>query len=189
MDLASAPGIYHTNLVLAGHYLTLSASSQNCSQFIQWNDKEFAEAKEYQVERSYDGADFERIASLPVNGKALHSYTDNNSPQAISYYRVKVLLESGITYYSSVVYSAKSCSEEKVSLYPNPVKDQLTVSMTYKVSEITIYAASGKEFGKWPLNGNNLQVKLDLSNLPAGQYFIRLKDASGGQKAYPVLKL
>ncbi len=189
MDLASAPGIYHTNLVLAGHYLSLNATSKNCSQLIQWNDKEYAEAKEYEVERSYDGQSFSRIGSLPVAGNPAYSFTDNTAEQPVSYYRVKVLLERGSSYYSSVVYAAKTCSEEKLSLYPNPVKDQLTITMSYRVAEIMIYTANGTELGKWPLSGNDLQVRLDLSHLPTGQYFVRLKDANGGLKAYPVLKL
>jgi hypothetical protein len=189
MDLASAPGIYHTDLVLAGHYLTLGVVSRNCSQSLQWNDKEAADTKEYQVERSYDGEQFERIGSLTAAAKMDYAFTDMDQQKTASYYRLKVIMRTGVTYYSSVVFASKNCNAEKVSIYPNPVQDRTTISMNYKVTEITIYGTNGKEVSKWALTGNEQQVKLDLSHLTRGQYFVSLKDASGVQKSYPVIKL
>jgi hypothetical protein len=189
MDIASAPGIYHTDLVLASQSLTLGVSSRNCSQLLQWNDKEYADVKEYQVERSYDGRSFERIGTVVANGQAGYSFADNKTEQAMVHYRVKVVQHRGTSYYSTIVLATSACAEEKVTLYPNPVKDQLTITMGYKATELTIYSANGKEFGKWSLTGNDRQIRLELAHLPAGQYFVRLKDSNGSQKAYPLLKL
>jgi hypothetical protein len=191
MDLASAPGIFHTNLVLAGHFLSIEAQNKNCKPVIQWKDKEYANVRIYQVERSYDRENFEPIAAIAAEKADQHDYIDQNNQQPVSYYRLKVIQENGASYYSSVVYTNTSCMPEKVSIYPNPVQDHVTISMTNSISvdQITLFSYNGKEFGKWAMNGNEQQVKLNLAALPRGQYFVVIKEKSGISKSYPLLKL
>ncbi len=191
MDLASAPGIFHTDLVLAGHFLSIEAQNKNCKPVIQWKDNEYASVKEYQVERSYDRENFEPIAAVAADKAAHHDYTDQNNQKPVSYYRLKVIQENGSSYYSSIVYTNTSCMSEKVSIYPNPVQDQVTISMTSNISvdQITLYSYNGKESGKWTMNGNEQQVKLNLSALPRGQYLVVIKERSGNTRSYPLLKM
>jgi hypothetical protein len=190
MDLSSAPGIFHTDMYLAGHYLNLSAQNKNCEQLLEWTDDDNMQVKEYQVEKSIDREIFEKIAVVNGMGSSLKSFTDKNFT-ASCYYRLKVELSEGDYYYSSVILANNTCSSGNVTLYPNPVKDMLTITCSGSMhfDQFSIVSVEGKEFKKLSISGNNQTIKLDLSALPKGQYFIRLNDASKGQQTYPFLKL
>jgi hypothetical protein len=190
LDLAAAPGIFHTDMILAGQYLNLTAQNKNCGQLLQWTDDDYMQVKEYQVEKSIDRVNFEKIAVVNGMGSPVKSFTDKNFTTTC-YYRIKVELAHGHSYYSSVIFAENTCSSGKVTLYPNPVKDILTISYsgTMHFDQVSIVSVEGKEFNKWSVPGNNQMIKLDLSALPKGHYFIRLNDGSKEQKAYPILKL
>jgi Secretion system C-terminal sorting domain len=190
MDLSSAPGIFHTDQVLAGHYLNLSAQNKNCEQLLQWTDDDYMQVKEYQVEKSTDRLNFEKIAVVNGMGSPIKSFTDKNFT-ASCYYRIKAELPDGDHYYSSVIFANNTCSSEKITLYPNPVKDMLTITSSSLVhfDQVSIVSVEGKEFEGLSVPGSNLMIKLDLSALPKGHYFIRLNEAGKEQKAYPFLKL
>lgn len=190
MDLSSTPGIFHTDMYLAGHYLNLSVQNKNCEQVLQWTDHDNMRVKEYQVERSMDRVNFEKIAAVNGLGSPAQSFTDKNFTTPC-YYRLKVELSDGDHYYSSIIFANNTCSSEKITLFPNPVKDVLTItcSGTMHFDQVSIVSVEGKEFEKLSTPRNNQMIKLDLSALPKGHYFIRLNDENKEQKAYPFLKL
>lgn len=55
--------------------------------------------------------------------------------------------------------------------------------------KVSIVSVEGKEFERLSVLGSSQVIKLDLSALPKGHYFIRLNEAGKEQKAYPFLKL
>lgn len=77
-------------------------------------------------------------------------------------------------------------------VYPNPVKDFVTVEIQSKISEsvqVSLYNILGTEIKKWDSNnlhqgGQNL--KLDLSIYKPGVYILRI--SGGGQVCSQVIK-
>jgi glucuronoarabinoxylan endo-1,4-beta-xylanase len=73
-----------------------------------------------------------------------------------------------------------------ISLYPNPVHDQLTILHEGQTNESTfrLLDQTGRQIisGKLNIGANQINV----SELPAGMYFIQIQ---GAQKAYKVIKL
>ena len=73
-----------------------------------------------------------------------------------------------------------------ISLYPNPVHDQLTILNEGQANESTfrLLDQTGRQVisGKLNIGANQINV----SELPAGMYFIQIQ---GAQKAYKVIKL
>lgn len=65
-------------------------------------------------------------------------------------------------------------------LYPNPAQDDLTISAGAETIEaVVIYHINGKKVvAEWP---HNKEVRLDVSQLPAGLYLAHVKTASGAQ--------
>ena len=133
---------------------------------------------------------FEKIAVVNGPGVAERSFTDKNFTTPC-YYRIKVELPGGDHYYSAVIFANTTCSPGKVTLYPNPVKDVLTITCngTMHFDQLAIVSVEGKEVEKWTVPGTNQMIKVDLSALPKGHYFIRLNDGSKAPKTYPFLKL
>jgi hypothetical protein len=65
----------------------------------------------------------------------------------------------------------------KIVVYPNPVRDYLTIQ-AFGTGVVTLYDATGREVGKQDLNGAS--VMLPMKDCSAGVYylFVRLKDGS-----------
>lgn len=72
---------------------------------------------------------------------------------------------------------AQYLTENDLVIYPNPVADQLNVSLRtdkYQVSRVAIYDINGKLVCSQPVEDNH--VRMDVQGFSAGTYFLRLSD-------------
>ena len=66
-------------------------------------------------------------------------------------------------------------SASNFSLYPNPAKNQVNVSIQSDKSEIVFIDILGKELNRYELSkGNNI---VSLKNMPSGLYFYKILSA------------
>lgn len=189
MDLASAPGIFHTDLILDAKLMSVTVQNKNCDQLLNWVDEDYLRVKEYQLEKSLDGEHFEKIAAVPAGGGSQYNYTDR-SFTASCYYRVKAVLLEGTFYYSGIMFARNTCNGASVSVFPNPVQDKINIRFDgdMKTDMITLVTADGREYGRWKVMTGTSLVQMDVNALPAGQYFIRLSAGNQLQKTMPVVK-
>lgn len=71
--------------------------------------------------------------------------------------------------------------QNEILVYPNPVSDNLTVSIkndNFKVTAMAVYDNNGKLVMHKTVNDNNFEI--NINNLAAGQYFLRLSDKNKG---------
>lgn len=66
--------------------------------------------------------------------------------------------------------------QEKVSIYPNPTADYITINISSKVKlqDVSIYDVSGKLVSQKTVNGN----RIDLSFLLKGVYLLTFKNSA-----------
>jgi hypothetical protein len=65
-------------------------------------------------------------------------------------------------------------SADKITLYPNPVKEVLIVDFgKLTVENVEIYDISGKKINNSQFSILNSQLKINVSSLPAGVYFVK----------------
>jgi hypothetical protein len=66
--------------------------------------------------------------------------------------------------------------------YPNPVENVLKMNAKESIDQISLYTILGKEIKRF--TPSNLNAELEMSNLPAGTYFVRviIGDSSGSFK-------
>ncbi|MBR4637706.1 MAG: T9SS type A sorting domain-containing protein, partial [Bacteroidales bacterium] len=68
-------------------------------------------------------------------------------------------------------------TENDVVVYPNPVADQLTVTLrtdAFRVSDMAVYDLNGKLVMAQSVEDN--QISVNASRLATGSYFLRLSD-------------
>ena len=68
-------------------------------------------------------------------------------------------------------------TENDIVIYPNPVADQLTVSLrtnNFQVTSMSVYDINGKLVRTKAVNDN--QIEMNTQDLAAGSYFLRLSD-------------
>jgi hypothetical protein len=72
-----------------------------------------------------------------------------------------------------------------IQVYPNPVKNELNVK-SENLDEVAIISVTGQEVMRVKVIGDN--VKLDISNITGGVYFVRATDISGTTSTYKFVK-
>jgi len=138
------------------------------------------------LERSLDGRTFTpvsgRIISKAVNGNSniplQYAYIDLSPVKGINYYRLLQVDKDSRTKYSEVV-KATFTDLPEVSIYPNPVHNELNIygylpqMANLKFELVDAKAATVLSMEKAGANAN-WNVQLKLSRLPAGIYYIRI---------------
>ena len=78
--------------------------------------------------------------------------------------------------YDSVMVGIKEQQESRLSLYPNPAIDKITIETSSMLTKtkLSISNLSGQELITRQITSPKTQ--LDISSLPSGIYFVRLKN-------------
>ena len=131
----------------------------------------------YIIEKSDDGNIFNEIAKINSIGNGEHDYTKVDFVKDINtvYYRIKQMDNNGYYTYSPVI-KLQPYNNKQVYIYPNPIKDVVTISVGSSVVNKKIHITD--------LNGKILKsikvvsasFTIDLSEYPSGVYFLKLED-------------
>ena len=137
----------------------------------------------FDIERSSDAKRFEKIGFIEgkINSTSENNYTatDPFPLTGISYYRLKQTDLNG-TYAYSRVRSVNNTNAKPVIVYPNPVRDILTIDLKGNkvLGNLTILNILGQEIRQTNLKGTG-QTAIDVSTLTPGMYFYRLDNFTG----------
>jgi len=77
---------------------------------------------------------------------------------------------------SNVVTNTTTLSREYIKLYPNPVKDNFTVSGLEGMASVTVSDLNGKTILAGQYGGNE---RINASSVPKGWYIVKVKDHTG----------
>ena len=141
----------------------------------------------YTVERSATGHGFDAIGTVPGRGttslRSSYAFTDNNPLDGENYYRIKQTDFDGKFTYSSVIrVIATNGTATGLRLFPNPAisSQQVTLENTTlrnKKVALTIVSSNGVVVRQEQVTfGNDSRLKVNISNLKKGSYFIRISD-------------
>lgn len=150
---------------------------------LQWLTANEDRGDIYEVERSFDGVNFQPIGSLTANPSANNSYNYHDTVSAaFIYYRLKIKPVTGTIFYSNtIVFRQNNNLVNDVKLLQNPVKDQVRLQFNAeKTNRSTIILAdlSGKIVGKYDVvvEEGLSQINIPLNNhLPDAVYVLRVE--------------
>ncbi len=81
---------------------------------------------------------------------------------------------------------------EKLKIYPNPARDHIimekSVAGASKISTVTIANTMGKKLKSIPVNPDDVQAKIDVSELGPGFYLLFFDDISIPPKIFSKVK-
>jgi hypothetical protein len=147
---------------------------------LQWTTQTELNAVYFIIERSIDGIHWDEITRIPTNGiPSDYNFKDNFS--GLSFYRLKQVDNSGRFTYSSVLKNNCGIQNISILLYPNPAHEYTNLifnSENNLKSSINIFDFTGALVKTIQINiasGNN-SIRVNLIGLPAGTYFIKLKE-------------
>ncbi|MBS4044525.1 MAG: T9SS type A sorting domain-containing protein [Chitinophagaceae bacterium] len=175
----SAPIWYTKTGVVPVQFVKFTAHINNHTTVnLQWQTVNEINADQFIVERSFDGVHFTAIDSIKAFNQNSNSYfiIDPQPLSGINYYRLKQQDNDGRFSYSTVIsININQINVNAFSVFPNPVKDKLSLNIFSNQNESSIITISDI-FGRVLqskkqdlIKGKQIQ-QVDMSQFPRGNY-------------------
>jgi hypothetical protein len=151
----------------------------NETAVLDWATAEEIDNKEFEIQRSLDGVNWEIIGVKPGAGNTgrvtLYNYVDYSPYAGTSYYRLKQVDLDGKFVYTKIVVVEKSATHH-INLMPNPFDDAITITSDRDGKmNVQIYDVLGKQVYSTTTEntvGGTLTIHPEL---PAGTYVITVQ--------------
>ncbi len=181
VQISAVLGEIHTTLTL------WDAQYDNANAILTWTTQPEYYCKEFRIERSTNGLDFEEIDVVPATGRLTsvpQSYEYELLAQRdLYYFRLKVISENDTTFYEEF-YSPIKVIRRRIeglevhTVFPNPFSSSFAVSFTDVVQgeiQYALYDAQGRKVweGSEVLDGSTALV-VTPNNISEGMYFLYL---------------
>lgn len=167
--------------ILTVEFLEFTALAQKNSVDLEWLTASEIDNKGFEVERSKDAKEWETLTFVKGNGTSneinRYDFTDKIPLKGLNYYRLKQIDIDGTSSYSeleTVVFADKNIA---VQSWPNPVQNTLHYIVhadeNDDLYEAKLYNLIGVELFNLETEAEAEQT-IDLSGLPAGNYYLRV---------------
>jgi hypothetical protein len=179
-----------TQLLLPVTFNEFTAQSQGSSAVLNWTTASEENSSYFTVQTSSDGASWSNIGEVKAAGNSTtpenYSFVDNTPASANNYYRILEVSLDGTEIYS-VVRQLNFGQSTVLTYYPNPVKNQVTITTSaISPQSVTVLNIEGRL-----LQQNNHFVSggsIDLSSYAAGIYFLAIRNTAGQTEVVKILK-
>lgn len=166
-------------------HLTIGQGANDSTWNLNWTPYEGTDYQTYYIYRKVNNGQLTLIDSIASN---YNSWTDINAPLGNIYYQIEILtfncdptksqfnsIKSNIVD-NGVVSLSHIDSNIKVKIYPNPAKNKTLIQLDNinDKSNIRLYDIFGRYIKE--INSNKTQIELDLSNIPEGNYIIKISN-------------
>ena len=116
-------------------------------------------------------ARYESTAIIPT--------TDSSAFKAFGICPIQARIDTSSDTLNSGIVSVELL-EESTELFPNPANDVLNINSAYAIKKVEIYDALNRLVERRKVNNKNIQI--DISNLSAGSYVVKINTAKGSVK-------
>lgn len=154
--------------------ISFKGSKEGEINLLEWETVDELKVRGFEVERSSDGRNFLRLATMSaLNGREQrYKYSDATGGAANIYYRLKIVDEDGTFQYSSIVSLSRTSSE--IVFGPNPVDDHLTIrDVTSHLihTKVEVVDLNGRKVDEFVLSGRTHTFK--ANRLSPGIYMVK----------------
>jgi hypothetical protein len=149
---------------------------------IYWKTASEFNNSHFEVEKSATGMQWNTLEIVAGNQRSntqqFYRATDASPYLPYTYYRLKQIDLNGQFEYSDAVSIKVGTEVEEIKIYPNPVKNWLTISHVQNLSEIELLTQSGRNCSHLvgEIRKEPNAILIDLRMLPTGTYYIRMGD-------------
>ncbi|WP_166437203.1 M43 family zinc metalloprotease [Niastella caeni] len=169
----------------------------NKTNRLTWKTASEQNAKEFVIERSYNGNDFTQIGTTAASNKATgssYAYNDNNYAGQVIYYRLKQVDQDGQYKHSGLVtIQSETARESVVAILNNPFTEKFDISISTPEQSkvvVNILDVTGKLLYTKTVNtltNSVMTVTPDTKTFVAGMYFVQV-DINGKKIVKKVIK-
>lgn len=181
--------IYAPNVPLPLNWISFNAERSHNDVNLSWETAQEENVSHFEVERSINAIDFEKINSQTAKNKLNASYIYKDltahllNTQKV-YYRIKqVDIDRNYTY--SKVVSVNFGKESSVQIFPNPAKNTVRIKGIENFHSVYVIGTLGTILNQ--LQSISPEV-FDISHLPSGVYMLKLVGNSSTEVVRMVVK-
>jgi len=167
--------------ILPVELISFEARKQNEMVVLDWATNSEINNHYFEIEHSIDGSNFKTIGMEEGNGTSLltnnYSFLHESPKSGTNFYRLKQIDFDGAFEFSDVT-SVRTKEVRELTLFPNPVQNELTISMKEEVSEdvsIEILDVSGKIVLKYNLVAGSSQYTFNTADMINGNYVLKIQ--------------
>jgi trimeric autotransporter adhesin len=183
-----------SNITLPLQLIYFTGTLKNNATLLNWETENEKDVSSFIVERGIDGHNFSGIGTVAAIGnttnKSQYAYTDydvTKQSSPVVYYRLRMVDVDGGFTYSQVVTISLADITGRVSVFPNPASQKVTVSINAPANGKVSWKLTDNT-GRIVLQNtdmlrqgaNNLQI--DVNRLPSGLYYLTVSGAGIDQK-------
>lgn len=170
--------------------INLQAIEKNGGVEVNWQTSNEVDLKNYEVEQSQDGKNFDKQATVTAKNESSNSYSTFNAniKNGIWYFRIKIIQKDGSFKYSNTVTINLNTKNSELVVFPNPVKGKV-FTVQFAVAEKGNYTIQlFNQSGQVVLNkfitlqtSTNASVIVDCKQqqVPVGNYSLMITNEFG----------
>ena len=163
---------------------------------LQWRVTDQYSLKNFEVQRSYDGAQFTTAGNVDAlqNSSTIKDYgfTDPLLAKPVNYYRLKMIDDNGRFKFSDIIKIENNIPLVFVQLLKNPVSDNISLLINNTRKEkitVALINTSGQMVSKWDIGKADGSVSLPFQNTVAkGMYILQIIRADKAE-SFKITKL
>jgi hypothetical protein len=163
-------------------FISFNAENKENYNLLKWTTENETNTSYFAIEKSEDGDSFETLGKVEAagnyNGQLDYDFQDNSLVRGRNYYRLTCFDLDGKFAHSEII-SIYSESMEEICVFPNPFATDLNIQLDNYEQSFKIYDAYGQLIQK----GENVPSNIDLSQVSAGIYFLKI-----GNKNIQIIK-
>ncbi|MFZ1528407.1 MAG: T9SS type A sorting domain-containing protein [Ferruginibacter sp.] len=153
---------------------SFTASKLNCSNIIKWTMENEVLAAGFELQKSFDGANYTTISRFAGNGSS-YEYRDAQPGNGKNYYRLKIIGKDGNITYSNILPVYNDCSNAtQVMVYPNPSAQFVIIeSSSLSTASFELMDISGRKLKIPVLQLSAGKYRINVSVMPNGNYLLK----------------
>ncbi len=153
---------------------------------LNWATTDEVSFSRFEIEKSADGLNFINAGSIPAKGSDSRYRHSLPQPEALAYYRLKMIDLDGTFGYSHLV-SVRHDNMPEVKVFPNPVVGRLFVEGPGggQALSISVIDMNGRS---WYRGVYDALKGIEMGDKPAGLYLVKVVGEDGAQRVYRVIK-
>jgi len=165
--------------------ISFTGTKQNSNALLQWTTSNEVNLSHFEIQRSDNGQVFTTIGTLRAGGNT-YSFPDINVfvSKANVFYRLKSVDTDGQFTYTNIIKLSQQLSGS-LTIYPNPVKDVLSISGLKQNGSILLYGMDGKLLKQ--LNVSAQVMTIDMRVYAKGIYLLHYT-AEGETRTQQIIK-
>jgi hypothetical protein len=185
---------FRTNLPLGGttpvEFTGFDATKVSNGVLLTWNVATEANVKNYEVEKSADGRNYNKIGQVKATNSNSYSFTDIQASTGIVYYRIKNVDNDGKFKYSTVLTYDNGRTVLQFKAFPTATKGLVTFQhpAVRGAATITVSTLDGRILKSIAPGRGSINTPVELSQFPSGTYLLRYQGEGHSSEAFRIFK-